>query len=62
MQRSKATESDSGTSQEVSVRYLDPMGVCQEERIHVSNLAAFIVNSIKQPSTYKVSEETRDYN
>jgi hypothetical protein len=38
------------------------MGVCQEERIHVSNLAAFIVNSIKQPSTYKVSEETRDYN
>jgi len=62
MNRSKSEQSDPGTNQEVRVRYLDPMGVCHEESIHVLNLAAFILNSVKPPSTYKVSEEMRDFN
>jgi hypothetical protein len=62
MQPSKATQNDPGMNQEVRVRYLDAMGVCHEERIPVLNLAAFILHSVKPISTYKVSEEMRDFN
>ena len=34
---------------EVKVRYVDSCGTYHEDRLHLLNLAAFILNHVKQP-------------
>ena len=45
--------------QEVRVRYVDAQGAFREERLHLLNLATFILNNLqRKPASY--SEEMHD--
>lgn len=46
---------------EVKVRYIDARGACREERLHLLNLATFILKNVQRKSALD-SEEMHDSN
>jgi hypothetical protein len=50
---------ESNRDQEVRVRYVDGCGVFREERLHLINLATFILNNIQRKPAMD-SEEMHD--
>lgn len=51
MQTSDPPDDKTAFDQELGVRYIDSQGTYHEERLQLLNLAAFILNSIKQPNS-----------
>lgn len=62
MYKPDSIETDPQLDQEIRVRYVDPQGTYHEDRLHLLNLAAFILNSVNGPVAHKGSAEMRDYN
>ena len=49
MDRKDSKQIHNDLDQEVRVRYVDSCGTYHEDRLHLLNLAAFILNHVKQP-------------
>jgi len=49
MDREDSKQIHHDSDQLVRVRYVDSCGTYHEDRLHILNLAAFILNHVKQP-------------
>ncbi|HWC16990.1 MAG TPA: hypothetical protein VG498_08235 [Terriglobales bacterium] len=49
MDRGDSNQSETNLEQEVRVRYIDSGGNYHEDRLHIVNLAAFILSHVKRP-------------